>query len=137
MEITGIVSAVLEAQSGVSQRTGNSWKTQEFVIEIPNGNFTKHACFKLFGEQKIGNAASLLVVGKQVKVSFDIDAREYNGRYFNSLDAWKVEDVNIASNGYAGAVGGVPQTPPTTVAPPTASTIPAPQPNTDGDNLPF
>lgn len=144
-EQIGTVTAVLPVQSGVSQRTGSEWKSQEFVIEIPNGQYNpKHACFKLFGDAKISNAASLLVAGKQVKVSFDIDAREYNGRWFNSLDAWKVEDATNDAAGFptGGAAVGQATTaavaaPTTAVMSPRAAEIPAPQPNPNGDPLPF
>lgn len=143
MEITGKVIAVLAAQQGTSQRTGNTWMSQEFVIETP-GQYPKKSCFRLFGADKIGNAASLLVPGTDVKVSFDIDAREYNGRWFNSLDAWKIE-ASAAQQGFQAAAPATvaqpapvaPATAPSAVPPPAASAIPAPQPNQQGSELPF
>lgn len=142
MEIFGTVTSVLAAQSGTSQR-GTAWMSQEFVIEVPNGQYTKHVCFKLFGEQRIGNAAPLLVPGSSVKVSFDIDAHEYNGRWYNSIDAWKIEPA-VQQNFQAAAPATytqpapvAPTTAPAAVPPPAASAIPAPQPNQQGSELPF
>ena len=146
-EFIGTVHTVLEAQSGVSQK-GTNWMSQDFVVQS-EGQYPKFACFKLFGEQRVGNAAKFLVPGTLVKVSYDINAREYNGRWYNSLEAWKVEDGNdVAAAPAAGFQGGapasvaqaapsVPKTPPAAVAPPPASAIPAPQSNPDGDDLPF
>lgn len=94
MEITGKIIAVLPAQSGVSQRTGNAWKSQEFVIET-HEQFPKKCCFKVFGEERINNFN--LQKGEEVTVSFSIDCHEYNGRWFNSVDAWGVNRVGQAA----------------------------------------
>lgn len=89
MELTGIVIAALEPRSGVSKQ-GNAWKTQEYVIETQD-QYPKRMCFELYGEDKIQQAN--IQVGEQLKVSFDVDAREWNGRWFNSVRAWKIERV--------------------------------------------
>ena len=88
MEITGKVIAVLPLKSGVSASTGNAWSTQDYVIETA-GTYPAKCCFNVFGEDKI--KAMDIKVGEELKVSFDIDAREYQGRWFNSIRAWKVE----------------------------------------------
>lgn len=90
MEQTGIVIAILNARSGVSKQ-GNAWKTQEYVIETQE-QYPKKMCFELYGDDKIQQAN--IQVGEQLKVFFDVDAREWNGRWFNSLRAWKVEHLS-------------------------------------------
>jgi hypothetical protein len=87
MELTGKIIKVFETRSGVSQSTGKSWASQEAVLEIP-GQYPKHMVFTVFGEDNIKNAA--LYVGADVNVLFDIDAREYQGKYYNSIKAYKV-----------------------------------------------
>ena len=87
MDLTGKIIAVLQARSGVSQRTGNSWMTQEYVMEIP-GQYPRHMVFNIFGEDRIKQFN--IQVGEDVTVSFDIDAREYNGRWFNDIRAYNV-----------------------------------------------
>lgn len=87
MEIQGKVIAVLEARNGIS-RQGNEWMTQDYVIETED-KYPKRMCFSLFGENKIKE--SDIKMGENIKVSFDIDAREWNGRWFNSILAWKIE----------------------------------------------
>ena len=52
MDLTGKIIAVMPAQSGVSQRTGNTWMTQQYVLEVP-GMYPKKMVFEVFGEDKI------------------------------------------------------------------------------------
>lgn len=91
MEQQGKVIAVLQPREGTS-KTGTPWKSQEYVIET-DGQYPKKICFEVFGEDKISQYTQALQVGNLVKVSFDIDAREWNGRWFNSIRAWKVDMV--------------------------------------------
>ncbi len=90
MELAGKVIAVLEPRGGVSKSTGNEWKVQEYVIET-HDQYPRKMCFDVFGADKI--ALFNIQVGEELNVSFDIDAREWNGRWFNSIRAWKVERV--------------------------------------------
>lgn len=123
MELTGIVIAVLEPRSGVSKQ-GNAWKTQEYVIETQD-QYPKKMCFELYGEDKIQQAK--ILVGEQLKVFFDIDAREWNGRWFNSIRAWKVEYLGVSSTLQAAAA-----------QPHQVTAAPTNFPPDDGkDNLPF
>lgn len=96
MELTGKVIAILPAREGVSASTGNKWKTQEYVIETED-RYPKKTVFEIFGEDKIKQSETLLQVGNAVTVSFDIDAREWNGRWFNSVRAWKVVPYGAAA----------------------------------------
>ena len=88
MDITGTIIAVLPAQSGTSQRTGNTWMRQEYVIEVP-GQYPKKMCFTLFGEDRIKQFD--IHQGEQnITVQFDIDAHEYNGKWFNEIRAYNI-----------------------------------------------
>jgi len=88
MELTGKIIAVLPARSGVSQRTGNQWMTQEYVIEVP-GQYPRKCVFNIFGEDRIKQFN--IQMGEELTVSFDIDAREYNGRWFNDIRAFNIQ----------------------------------------------
>ena len=90
MELAGKVSAVLEPRGGVS-KNGNEWKVQEYVIET-HDQYPRRMCFDVFGADKIQQFN--IQVGEELNVFFDIDAREWQGRWFNSIRAWKVERVN-------------------------------------------
>ena len=90
MEITGKIIAALDKRSGTSARTGNTWASQEYVLET-HDQYPRHCCFRVFGEDRINNMN--IQIGEELTVSFDIDAREYQGRWYNDISAWKVDRV--------------------------------------------
>lgn len=92
MEITGTLSRILPLVTG--QGRNGEWRKQEFVIDIEAGNFPKKVCFSLWGD-KIGQVS--LREGAVIKVFFDLESREYNGRYFTEARAWKIENVESAA----------------------------------------
>lgn len=85
MEMTGVVIAILPERSGTSQR--GEWKSQSFVIETQE-QYPKHLCFEVFGADRI--AQFNIKGGETITVQFDIDARQYQDRWFNSIKAWNV-----------------------------------------------
>ena len=87
MEITGKIIAVLPERGGIS-KTGNEWKMQEYVLETQE-QYPRKVCFNVFGSDTI--AQFNIQAGEEMTVSFDINAREYNGRWYNDIRAWKVE----------------------------------------------
>lgn len=90
MELSGKIIAILEKRAGVAKSTGNPWAVQSYVLET-HDQYPRKMCFDVFGEDKIQLFA--LKAGEEVTVSFDIDAREYQGRWYNSIRAWKVDRV--------------------------------------------
>lgn len=100
MELQGKVIAVLPEKSGVSAR--GEWKAQSYVIETHEA-YPKKLCFDVFGADRI--AQFNIQTGEEIMVSFDLDAHEYQGRWFNSVRAWNVQRVD--PNAVAGAMGGV------------------------------
>ena len=128
MELTGKIIAVMEARGGVSARTGNSWKTQEYVLEVP-GQYPKRCLFNVFGEDRINQFN--IQNGDELTIQFDIDAHEYNGRWYNDIRAY---NVIRGQQPVAGA--------PIAAAAPSAATSPFPpaqEPASEGsaDDLPF
>mgnify|MGYP002857827312 FL=1 len=128
MELTGKIIAVLPANSGVSARTGNSWMSQEYVIEVP-GQYPRKCLFRIFGEDRIKQFN--IQNGEDLTISFDIDAHEYNGRWFNEIRAY-----NVARG------AAMPQAAPQQTAAPQAAASPFPpaqEPAGEGsaDDLPF
>ena len=89
MEVTGILVKKTSERDGVSSRNGMPWKIAEYLIEIP-GQFPRHINFRVTDGQ-VGRLARFdSLVGKTVTVSFDIDAHEYQGRWFNEIEAWDI-----------------------------------------------
>ena len=90
MEIEGIITTVFAKQSGTS-KNGKEWTKQDFILEV-EGQYTRHILFTRMGADKIEKYPT--INGQHVKVSFDIDAREYNGKWYNSITAWKVDNLD-------------------------------------------
>lgn len=88
MELVGTIIQVMPAQSGTSMRTGNPWMSQEYVMEIP-GQWPRHIVFRIFGEDRI-RQFNLQQGDQNVTIQFDIDAHEYNGRWFNEVRCYNV-----------------------------------------------
>ena len=139
MDITGRIIAVLPERSGISQRSGSEWKAGSYVLETQE-QYPKKICFDVFGADRIQQFN--IQVGEMMTVSFDIDAHEYNGRWFNSIRAFRV-DRNVQAASPMADAGAPMATPaaPFNAAPAPAS---APLPNTNpfagetGDSdLPF
>lgn len=91
MEISGKVIAVLEPQTFVSQRNGNTYVTNVFVIET-SGQYPKKIAFKVLGADRFSQMG--IVLGHTYNVSFDVDSREWNGRWFTDCVAWRVQDLD-------------------------------------------
>ena len=87
MELTGKIIAVLPANSGVSNRTGNPWMSQEYVIEVP-GQYPRRCVFRLFGEDRIKQFN--IQNGEDLTIQFDIDAHEHDGRWYNEVRCYNV-----------------------------------------------
>ncbi len=123
MEFTGKIIAVLEQRSGVS-KTGNNWIVQSYVIEdASSGQYPRRMCFEVFGEEKIKQFD--IKNGEDLTVSFDVDARQWQDKWFNSIRVWKV-----VRNNEAGAQQFTPPTAEVTNFPPAADA-------NSNDDLPF
>ena len=141
MEITGKIIAALEPRSGVSQRSGNAWKVQEFVIETqnPHDQFPRKCCFEVFGEDRLQQFA--IKVGEELTISFDIDAREWTGndgrsRWTNQLRAWRVVRPTEAAASPAAVAPASPAAPAAPAAP-APDAITAPSVGDDYSTMPF
>ncbi|MFN8349120.1 MAG: DUF3127 domain-containing protein [Spirosomataceae bacterium] len=85
MDIKGRVIQLLALQTGEGKN--GTWKKQDFIIET-DGQYPKKVCISAWGD-KINESA--LQIGNEVNISFDVESREYNGRWYTDLKAWKVE----------------------------------------------
>ena len=101
MEIQGKVIAVLPERSGVSAR--GEWKSQTYVIETQE-QYPKKMAFDVFGADRL--AQFNIHSGEVINVSFDIDAHEYQGRWFNSIRVWNVTKVSQQAAEQGGGFSG-------------------------------
>lgn len=133
MEVTGRIILALPERSGVSAR--GAWKSQSFVIET-HDQYPRKMVFDVFGEERLQRFN--INAGDEATVFFDIDAHEYNGRWFNNIRAYDVRHVDAN----AAAAAGQPQAAaPQAIAQPAATQAPFPpaQPESSEstDDLPF
>jgi hypothetical protein len=125
MEISGKITYVLPERGGVSQRSGSEWKVASYVIETFE-QYPKKCCFEVFGSDRI--AQFNIQVGQQLTVSVDIDAHEYNGRWYNQIRAWKVApyDPSAVAAPAADPAAAIPPAAPEAPFPPAQPVAPSP-----------
>ncbi len=144
MELRGKIIAEFNERGGISNRTGNEWKAKSYVIEVP-GEYPRKMVFDVFGIERL--QAFNIQIGETLTVHFDIDAHEYNGRWFNDIRAFRIDRGEAApapapeATTAASAAPVAPEAPvvPAPQAAPqvdTAATIPFEAPSAT-DDLPF
>lgn len=88
MEIEGKIVRKFNLQSGISAR-GN-WSKQEFLLEFQDGNYPSQLCMNVWGEDKVRDFEKYQV-GDKVRISFSLSSREFNGRWYTDVRAWRIE----------------------------------------------
>lgn len=94
MEITGRIIQKLDMQKGTSAR--GEWKKQEFIIETVADKFPKKICVSAWAE-KVDDLGRFNI-NDNVKVSINLESREYNGRWYTEVRFWKIEPAGAAQN---------------------------------------
>ena len=97
MLVTGKLIKVLDKQTGTS-KSGKDWVKQTFVIDT-NEQYNNIIAFELFGEEKVENFNKYNTVNSIVEVEFNVKCNEWQGKYFTSLQAWKVSKGVLGSAG--------------------------------------
>ncbi len=119
LSVKGRINQILKQEKGVS-KAGKDWNKQEFVIETEE-QFPRKVCFTLFGDKT--SLIDGFSAGEEVEVSFNLESREYNGKWFHNINAWKIDKVSANSQ-----QDGPPEY--------SMNDIP-PEPEEDGGDLPF
>lgn len=117
MDIEGVVSKILQQTNGSSPR-GN-WVRQDFIIE-QTSDFDKKLCVSVWGDKV--NELAKLSIGDKVSVGVNVESREYNGKWYTDIRAWRITPAAISSA-------------PSDYAPPLEN-MTAPMESSE-DNLPF
>lgn len=130
MEIVGKIIVALPEVSGTS-KAGKPWKKREYVLETQD-TYPSKVYFNFFGDKADQYSLS---VGQMIKLSFDINSREFNGRWYTDISGWKAEPAEGAQFQQAAPAAA---TNPYGVPPLTTSPAPAPlEAPTASDDLPF
>ena len=107
LKLKGSITKIQDVQEG-SSNAGKNWKKLGFVVQT-EGDYPKNVHFSVFGEEKVDNFMKYNKVGQNVEVSFNVESREYNDRYYTDLQAWKVftikqeEEVALVDDGFHSA----------------------------------
>jgi hypothetical protein len=89
LEITGKVFTVLPEQSGNGQN--GPWVKQTFIIETAD-QYPKKVCLQAWNDK--GEIVTRLKPGDEVKVSFNLESREFNGKWYTDARVWRMELLN-------------------------------------------
>jgi hypothetical protein len=88
MQLTAKLTLILPIQKGTGKN--GEWKKQDIIVET-DGQYSKNVCVSIWGD-KINEQQ--LIVGNLLTIDFDVESREYSGRWYTDLKAWKIEVVN-------------------------------------------
>jgi hypothetical protein len=119
MESSGRIIAVLPLATG--QGKNGVWRSQDYVLETPD-QYPKKICFNLYGDNIDKYPVAIDDV---VTISFNIESKEYNGRWYTQIKAWDVKKESVGSTG---------MTAQQTAAPLVVETVP---PVDEGSDPPF
>ena len=133
MDLNVKIVKILDAQSYVSKSNGKTYVIRHFVGETTNTQYPKIVAFKVMGEGEEKFNAMGIVVGGTYNVSFDVESREWQGKFFTDCNAWRAVRVDVAQQqntnvNVAQSQQSIPQPQP----------APAPQPQQSAsDDMPF
>lgn len=91
LKVTGKIIEKLPMQTGQSAK--GEWKKQEVILETA-GEYAKKVCVAFWGDKADNND---LVVGNEIEASINVESREYNGRWYTDVKAWKFNVLGSVS----------------------------------------
>ena len=90
MQLTAKLIQLLPLQTGTGKN--GQWKKQDIIVET-EGQYPKKVCISIWGDKM---NESQLQVGWQLSISFDVESREYNGKWYTDVKAWKIDAAGAA-----------------------------------------
>lgn len=132
MAIQGRIIHIGAKAEGISKTKGTPWKKQEYVLET-SGQYPKKVAFSIMNE-KIDQAG--IQIGHDVEIEVDAQSREYNGKWYTELMAWKIRNLTNPQPSQYPQSSGYQQSAPQGYSAPQYSQ-PAPQQNNNDDSIPF
>lgn len=141
IEVEGVIIKEYPAKEGVSQRSGNAWKSQEYVIQTKD-QYPRACLFRVFGADRIQQFN--IHQGDTVHVWLDINARAWQDRYFNDINCYQCDhvDPNAVNTGAQQMQGSqlngpAPAAPANTAPQQTSDPLSSGDDGTSGEDLPF
>lgn len=99
MQLTAKLLQLLPLQTGNGKN--GQWKKQDIIVET-EGQYPKKVCISIWGD-KID--PSMLEPGAMLNFDFDVESREFNGRWYTDVKAWRVQPAAAAAAGPAPSSG--------------------------------
>ena len=93
-KVKGRVLDILPLQTGSSPR--GEWKKMDFILEVPDDQFPKKICFTLFNDKT--EMIKPADKNREVEVSFSLEGREYNGKWYHNVNAFKIDRLEKSSS---------------------------------------
>ncbi len=134
MEIQGRIIHVLQLQQGVGQASGKEWKRQDYVLETLDDRYPKKVAFNLWGD---AIDRFMLREGDEVTVSFDLESREWNGRWYTEVRAYNVQRGVVNNMSQFASAPVAPQTPTPSTWQTAETKTTSNNDDFDGSDLPF
>ena len=106
MELSGKIIQKFPLQSGESKTSGKPWQLQAYLLETQE-QYARKVYFEIFGEQRIKD--NPCEIDDLVTISFDIESREFNGRWYTSIRAWQIKQGIVDNNAQHAAPAAAPQ----------------------------
>lgn len=88
IQLIGTIVRVLPMQSG-TKRDGGEWQKQDYLLSVEGERYDNKVCFQIFGAERI--ARMNIQENERIRVHLEIRANEHNGKFYNSIDCWKVD----------------------------------------------
>ena len=124
MELSGKIIQKFPLQSGESKTSGKPWQLQAYLLETQE-QYARKVYFEIFGEQRIKD--NPCEIDDLVTISFDIESREFNGRWYTSIRAWQIKQGIVDNNAQPAA--------PAAAAPQAAAPAAQPMPQAAAPNV--
>jgi len=125
MDFEGLIYRVLPVVKGTSAR--GEWSKQEVILELP-GEFSRKLCVTFWGDKT--RELEGIKEGEVIAISANVESKEFNGRWFTEVRAWRLSRKAAEAGAGPGAAAGGSGFPPYSVDD-------APGGGNDTDDLPF
>ena len=92
LKVTGKIEKFLDVESGIS-KAGKDWQKQSYLLRTTD-EYNNLYCLDVFGAEKVEQLTKFNKVGDEVSVLFNVGCNEWNGKYFTSLNSWRIDKLD-------------------------------------------
>jgi len=90
LKVTGKITKFLDPIKGQKKDGSGEWVKQSYILETSE-QYNNLYCLEVFGDEKVANLTKYSKVGDNVTVEFNVSTNEWNGKYFTSLQSWRID----------------------------------------------